>query len=123
MRTRNVDCSDMRDLLHPYLDGELDLVRTLDVERHLRECPACSQALDHQQSLRAVLRRGSLYHQAPALLRERIRASLPAATAAKRTRPGIPRRWLAVAAGLLLVVLGGWGLIRGLSAPSAKERL
>ena len=30
-----MSCSDVRDLLHPYLDGELDLVRTLDVERHL----------------------------------------------------------------------------------------
>src|SRR5947209_7027796 len=98
MRTRNVDCSDVRNLLHPYLDGELDLVRTLDVERHLRECPVCSQALDHQQSLRSALRHGSLYHEAPALLRERLRVSLAGASKTKQARPGTPRRWLAVAA-------------------------
>ena len=65
-----MDCGDVHNLLHPYLDGELDLVRTLDVERHLGECPACAQARDQQQALRVAIRRGSLYHEAPALLRE-----------------------------------------------------
>jgi len=118
-----VSCSDVRDLLHPYLDGELDLVRTLDVERHLRECPACAQARDQQQALRAAIHRGSLYHEAPALLRERIHLSLPGAGREARARRALPRRWLAVAAALVLAVLGGWGLARLLSAPSAEDRL
>ena len=118
-----MDCSDVRNLLNPFMDGELDLVKTLDVERHLEECPACSQARDGHQSLRAAISRSSLYHEAPALLRKRIQASLPGAGKRKPTLPGIPRRWLAVAAALVLLVFSGWGLVRLLSSPSAQDRL
>jgi len=31
--------------LHGYLDGELDLVRSLEIEEHLKTCPDCAQEL------------------------------------------------------------------------------
>src|SRR5206468_3491872 len=34
-------CTDVGDLIHAYLDGELDLVRALETERHAAECPHC----------------------------------------------------------------------------------
>jgi anti-sigma factor RsiW len=43
----------MRDLLHGYADGELDLVHTLHVEQHLRACPACARACEEIQRLQA----------------------------------------------------------------------
>ncbi|MBM3316873.1 MAG: zf-HC2 domain-containing protein [Candidatus Eisenbacteria bacterium] len=42
-----------RDLLQDYLDAALDEARALDVEAHLRECPACR---DELEALRALLR-------------------------------------------------------------------
>ncbi|MGH9968050.1 MAG: anti-sigma factor family protein [Pyrinomonadaceae bacterium] len=30
-------------LIHAYLDGELDLVRSLDIESHLHDCQTCAQ--------------------------------------------------------------------------------
>ena len=35
-----MSCPDMHEQLHAYLDGELDLVHTLEVEQHLQSCPA-----------------------------------------------------------------------------------
>ena len=40
--------------MHGYLDEELDLVRSLEVEEHLRECSACAEALSRQQALRTA---------------------------------------------------------------------
>lgn len=37
----------MQTLLHPYMDGELDLVTSLKVEEHLKSCAAC--ALSHEK--------------------------------------------------------------------------
>jgi len=63
-----------------YLDGELDLVRTIEMETHLKSCAACARELESQQALREALRRGSLAYAAPAGLRVRIQSSLGAST-------------------------------------------
>ena len=36
-----MNCQEITELLHGYLDQELDLVRSLEAEQHLKECPAC----------------------------------------------------------------------------------
>jgi len=36
-----VSCLEKTALIHGYLDGELDLVNSLQVEDHLRECAMC----------------------------------------------------------------------------------
>src|SRR5258708_13717886 len=66
-----------------YLDGELDLARTIEMETHLNSCAACALELESQQALRDALRRGSLAYAAPAALRGRIQSSLGASTAMK----------------------------------------
>src|SRR5439155_12179390 len=50
-RSRNVSCEEIRDLLSPYSDDELDLVRGVEIERHLEGCPACAAALEQTRSL------------------------------------------------------------------------
>ena len=54
-----------------YLDGELDLVRTIEMETHLKSCAACARELESQQAMRDAMRRGSLAYAAPAALRRR----------------------------------------------------
>ena len=71
-----MSCADARSLLHAYLDGELDLVRHLDVERHLQGCPDCAALHAGQVDLRAALVRSELYAPAPEGLKERLQASL-----------------------------------------------
>jgi anti-sigma factor RsiW len=111
-----VTCDESRDLLSPYADGELDPVRSLEIERHLADCPACAAALAGLRSLSARLADPALYHQPPAALAKRVRASLP-------TRSFLRRPVLAAAAAVLLAAVGVWGVVRGWSAPSAEEML
>lgn len=71
-----MNCHDTQELLHGYTDGELDLVRSLEVEKHLQSCTACAVAHKNQQSLHAALSAAPLYFKAPATLRRDVRASL-----------------------------------------------
>jgi anti-sigma factor RsiW len=118
-----VNCEEIADLLHPFADGELDLVRCLAVERHLQACPACAAAVKELQALRGALAGPALYHRAPAALRDRVRASLrPASRTRAATRP-FPWRPLAIAASLAFVAALTWATLRELSQPSADERV
>jgi len=72
-----------------YLDGELDLSRTIEMETHLQVCAECAWELERQQALRAALQRSSLAYSAPEMLRARIQSSLrDAAPAAAPERAG-----------------------------------
>lgn len=66
-------CSEFRPLLDGYRDGELDLVRSLEIEEHLRTCDACSRIDRAQLALRAALKADELYFRAPASLARKVR--------------------------------------------------
>lgn len=122
-------CDDNSRLLHGYVDGELDLVRSLEIEEHLKACPDCAQQLWSQQTLRKAFRSSNLYQRAPSGLAVRIRASISQevareAGAALRPKPismlTAKRKvwnWLAVAAAILVVALLTWRAL-----PSLKGR-
>jgi hypothetical protein len=38
-----MDCTNAQTLIDSYMDGELDLVRNLEIEDHLPGCALCSQ--------------------------------------------------------------------------------
>jgi len=140
-----VVCDDNARFLQGYLDGELDLVRSLEIEEHLKTCPDCAQELWNQQTLRKAFRSSSLYERAPARLADRIRASVAreatagastnAAANAAPTAENAPAKkamivsmtpapisskraawnWLAVAAAVLLMLTVTWRIVPGLS--------
>ena len=112
-------CPETQTLIHGYVDGELDLIKCLEIEQHLEACPTCAQAHAGLQAVRVAVQNSSLYFQAPAGLATRVQSSLRGASRADRI-PGVSaRRLLAVAASLALVTAGGWGLLRALSVRSA----
>ena len=114
-------CRDVQHLLHPYSDGELDLIRQVEIEEHLSDCAECAELEKHLRSLRAALSSPSLYHRAPAGLRTRIQLAMPLATRRKRR---LAVRLAALAAGIL--VLAGVSLTIGTllsrAASSAEDR-
>jgi anti-sigma factor RsiW len=116
-----MNCEEIAELLHPFADGELDLVRSLAVERHLQACPACAAAVKDLQALRGALAEPALYYRAPAGLRERVRASLRPARRTRATARPFPWRPLAIAASLAFVAALTWATLRELSVPSADE--
>lgn len=112
-----------------YLDGELDLVRMIEMETHLNVCSMCVQELESQQALHSVLRRSSLTHAAPIVLRARIQSSLRASSEAdvQKSRikwPSLNFWQLAGAFALLVLVsISGWQSTARLRAPSSDQRI
>jgi anti-sigma factor RsiW len=115
-------CADVRHFLHVYADGELDPVRSLEVEEHLRMCSACTQACDGLRALRGVLARGPLRYAAPPRLHKGIRTALRAAERAETPRR-LPWRLLAVAACVALAAPAAWWGVTRLGPSFDEERL
>ena len=105
-----MSCQEMRNLLHGYVDGELDLERTLQIEQHLRDCPACSGLHTHQQALRSALRNSALYFLPPKPLERRIQSAIRRVSNADAWVWGWPWRWLSLGAALACVALVLWGV-------------
>jgi anti-sigma factor RsiW len=110
-----MDCDASRRLLGPYVDGELDLVHHLEVEDHLRTCPACARAAEDLRAGRSLLRGALPRHAAPAGLVQRIRASLPAGVAPPPSRPAATgfRRYVVMTGSLAAALAVGFFLGAG----------
>jgi anti-sigma factor RsiW len=129
-----MNCRDVQRLLHPYSDGELDLVRNVEIEEHLMECAECSERAKNLRTLRAAISSPSLYHRAPASLGERIQLAIPAALDTPQVQLAAPlatrgrRRsslQLAAMAASVLLLIGASATIGILlfPGPSADDRL
>jgi anti-sigma factor RsiW len=120
-----MDCDQPRGLLQAYADGELDLVRQLEVEAHLAGCPACRQVVDNLRACRIAVSEGLPRYTMPSHLAEKIRASLPATPSVRRSR--IVRFWPQagwVSALAAMLVLGFFiGLQRGQTSHLLDEAL
>jgi anti-sigma factor RsiW len=118
-----VSCQEAQDLLHGYLDGELDLVRSLELEQHLQTCPSCSHTYQNQQALRAAIQTGSLHFTPPVHLQRRVRSAVRRSTHASGRSRVWSWRWMSVAASLAFLALMLWRLVPGLPGSSADDRL
>lgn len=127
-----MNCDETRGLLHAYLDGELDLARSLEIEQHLQECAACSDLSRAYRELQTVMSSGALHYPAPSALRSRILNSLEQVSGPDRPYDVALRlpeaRWrlwrpLALAATIALAAVTLWTLTRGVPTPSARDLL
>jgi len=118
-------CSEVQELIHGYVDGELDLVRNLETERHLHECAACAGAAERLRALRTGMSGSLPYFHPPAGMEGRIRAGLRAAagTAGRAPHFGIHRQWIGIAAALLVAVGVTWQVARTKPRSGAPEIL
>jgi anti-sigma factor RsiW len=116
-----VSCQAVQDLLHGYMDGELDLVRTLDVERHLRECSVCARAHAQQEALRSAIRDSALYFTPPEPLEQRIRAAVWGVGRAETWVWGWSWRWLGLGAAVACMAIALWGVMPLWLKPSASD--
>ena len=108
-----------------YLDGELDLIRSLEFEEHLKDCAECRAAYGGRDALRQMIQNHALPFEAPPGLDHRIRARLQehkgaGAEKSSKILPG--RRALALVgsiAALLILSAISFQLLR----PSPEEPL
>jgi anti-sigma factor RsiW len=128
-----VSCEEAQQWINPYVDGELDLALTLQVERHLDECPACAQLRDRIEAVRAAVSNAALRRRAPAELAARIRGSSQKHGPELVAGPGVVARtttsdarstswrWLSIAAAVVaLASLAGTWLFYGSRGSSGE---
>jgi anti-sigma factor RsiW len=121
-----LSCQRTQELMHGYLDSELDLAGSLEVEQHMQECQSCTRAYSSQTALRSAFRDNSLYYPAPAKLRKRIASSLRQANKSEAPVRSLPWRWLAVGASLacaLLIAFVIWSALPGRFGAGRDELL
>ena len=118
-----MECRDVRNLLHPFVDGELDLVRHLQVEHHLADCGDCAERERGVRQLREALATPRLRHRAPDALRSKLESALARPSDPAPARPKKPRAAVLAAAGVVLLVAASLTAGVLLSRPTAEERL
>jgi anti-sigma factor RsiW len=104
------DCADIKQLLYPYLDGELDAKQNLDVEAHILDCQTCCDLLNEEKRFLSVLENGCLHEEGPPALKAKIERKL-----CNKQRPvsrffsnhPFKMAFAAAMAGMLIVLLGG----------------
>ena len=88
-----MSCENTKSQLHAYVDGELDSVRSQELEQHLKGCPACSRAHQENQSLRRGMANPSLYFKAPPDLERKVRSAMRAAAGNETSPPAWRWTW------------------------------
>ena len=96
-----MSCEDCQILLDAYVDGELDLVRSLEIETHLETCRSCVLSVENKNTLGTALRADSLYYRPPAGLETKVAAALRRASPSSRRLP-----WTIVAVAASFLVVG-----------------
>src|SRR5512133_1743609 len=99
-----MNCDSVRLLLNGYVDGELDLVNSLEIENHLQGCAGCTSQYQLLTALHQKLSTQLPYHPAPAHLEKRVRSSLRKAYPSTPATSILSWRWLAPAAVLAAVL-------------------
>ena len=111
-----MNCRETQRLIHGYVDDELDLMKSLEIEQHLQECPECARAHASFRAIRTAIRDAVLYAPTPPELARRVRSAVRKASAEGRISRMRPGPLLAVAASLALIITAGGGLARVLVA-------
>src|SRR5438067_5854136 len=94
---------EIRERIHPFVDGELDVTDSREVELHLRGCDECRELEQQVRAMSDALTRSAPAHRASARLRENVRAALR-----REAKPAGLSLWtpfaIAAACALLLLV-------------------
>ena len=84
-------CTECREVLPAYLDGELLQDERSEVAAHLAKCEACARDWDVLSATSGAIRRNLVRHSAPDVLKARIRAALVDADVALDANGRVPR--------------------------------
>ena len=115
-----MNCHEIHPLLHAYVDSELDLMPSIEVDRHLKSCAHCSAAKRSLESLRSNLRNSDLAFRAPPALRARIRQSIREEVGEVEEKPmrhSRPWMWQLFAIGSL-----GFAVVTLMLQPAASDQ-
>jgi anti-sigma factor RsiW len=113
----------MQELISPYLDGELGLEASLEVERHLQDCRICSHEYENHQALRSALRNEDLYFKPSARFAERVQSAVRKESKSRTNTPRFSWRWLSIAGATAVLLIAGTLAVRLISTRSANDAM
>ena len=93
---------EVRELIHPYVDGEIDLMNAREIERHLAQCDECRSLEQRLRKFSAAVGQSAASYRAPAGLRRQIRRAV-----AREAKDVGVSLWIPIAVAASLVVLAG----------------
>lgn len=102
----SIDHARLRELLHAYVDGEIDLVSGREIEEHLATCENCRRIEQQIRTLRQALTNDAPAFRAPAHLRRNVRAALRREAKDAERQISWPRLAFAGAAICVLLLFG-----------------
>lgn len=105
-----MSCQDAQGLMNGYIDGELELTGSLEIERHLQDCQVCTQAYQSHRAMRSAMADGSFYYDAPANLQKRVTAAVRNANKDRTRRRVLPWRWVVAGTALTMVAFVTWSV-------------
>jgi len=112
-----------RDLIHGYLDGELDIVKSMEVEKHLRDCGNCTQSYQAIRSVRSAVGQSDVRFDPPADFEKRLRSALRRENEPERKSFVVRWRWLVAVTSLVIVIGLVWGVAQILTRKSESDLL
>lgn len=110
-------------LIEPYADGELDAPAIWELEKHIRDCPACALAWRNTRALNKALKQDALFFAAPKNLRRMVEAELYSQFGTKSRWTVWNWNWLTTATAGVAAVCLALLLTTTLTRPSAQQRL
>jgi anti-sigma factor RsiW len=111
-------CQETGLLIHALADGELDLVKSIEIETHLQECQPCARAQEEIRRLRSFMKDESLRFTPAASFEKRLRSAVRQ-EAKEKPATRMWWRWSMAAASLAVIVLAVWVVLVILNRPSS----
>jgi len=110
-------------LIHGYLDGELDLVKSIEIEKHIAGCPACTRSYEGMKGLQSALSDSALRFEPPASLERRLRTALRHESKSEASPMMFRWRWILAASSLVVAVLLIVAVAGIFSRPASEDLL
>jgi len=114
-------CAQALPLLSGYVDDELDVTQSVEINDHLRECATCTAAHRQHEALRSSLQRAGLAFAPPSGLEQRVRVALKGEVRAKSRQTYAAWRWATVPLAATLAAALAWSVANHRGTPSAES--
>jgi anti-sigma factor RsiW len=118
-----VTCREAEALLPAYVDRELDVTSSLQIEAHIAACRNCAAAVERDEALRTAIGSAALTYAAPADLAPRVRAAVRRAARPRTALVQRARRWAAIPAAMAVAAAASWMIAVNVVGPRSAQPL
>jgi anti-sigma factor RsiW len=118
-----MDCTQTRDFIECYADGELDAITSAKVEQHLHTCATCQRSRDALHSLRTLVKNDASYYRAPDRLVRQIHAPTVAKPGNEAKSAAAWWNWWRPAALVVVTAAVTWTVASLVDRPSEHQPL